>query len=217
MVLDSGSTDLTLQICEKFNNVTVITRPFDNFAAQCNFGLQQINTDWVLSMDADYVLSQELIDEIQALQPDHEAQGFQISFRYAIGGKLLRGSLYPPRVCLYRKQVAHYEQDGHAHRVHVDGQIEQLSGKILHDDRKPAARWLAAQHRYAAQEATKLKDSAWHTLGWSDRARKLGLGPVLVLPYTLLVKGLLLDGMAGIEYARQRLIAEWLLVKKLFA
>ena len=40
-------------------------RPFDDFAAQCNFGLSKINSEWVLSLDADYELSSALVNEIK--------------------------------------------------------------------------------------------------------------------------------------------------------
>src|SRR4051812_43381171 len=67
VVIDSFSTDETLEIVGKFPRTRVIQRKFDTFADQCNFGLEQIHTDWVLSLDADYVLSSELIDEIGLL------------------------------------------------------------------------------------------------------------------------------------------------------
>jgi glycosyltransferase involved in cell wall biosynthesis len=44
IVIDSGSTDETLAICKKFQNVRIVIRPFDNHTAQWNFGLQQVKT-----------------------------------------------------------------------------------------------------------------------------------------------------------------------------
>src|SRR5689334_1363822 len=70
LLIDSGSTDETLEITRSAHpRVRVVTRPFDTFAGQCNFGLGQITTEWVLSMDADYVLTPELVAEIQTLMP----------------------------------------------------------------------------------------------------------------------------------------------------
>ena len=45
----------------------MIYRPFDDFASQCNFGIAQVTTTWVLSLDADYELSDELVTELQRL------------------------------------------------------------------------------------------------------------------------------------------------------
>ncbi len=217
LIVDSGSHDATLDICQEFNNTRVVYNPFESFAAQCNFALQQsINSEWVLSMDADYVLSDALVEELRSLYSPPEINGYRINFQYLINGQALRGSLYPPRVCLYRKDKARYQQDGHAHKVAIEGEISQLSSLIQHDDRKPYARWIASQHKYADQEAHKLKMTNWQKLSWPDRCRKSGLGPLLVLPYTLIVKGLILDGSAGLEYSRQRLTAELLLFKALF-
>src|ERR1041385_6340109 len=69
VVVDSFSTDETLEIIRKFPQVRLVQRKFDNHTAQWNFGLAQVRTDWVLSLDADYVLSEELIHEIRVLKP----------------------------------------------------------------------------------------------------------------------------------------------------
>src|SRR5512143_2622752 len=63
VVVDSGSTDGTRAICESFPNVRVVVRPFDSHAAQWNFGLKEtgIVSDWVLALDADYVLTDDLV------------------------------------------------------------------------------------------------------------------------------------------------------------
>ena len=153
LVIDSGSTDGTLDVLDADPRVEVIHRPFDSFAEQCNFGLTKIRTPWVLSMDADYRLSDRLIDELQTLQPSESQAGYSASFIYCIHGHDLRGSLYPPRTVLYRVAGAHYENVGHGHRVSVTGTVSPLRGRIHHDDRKPLSRWLDAQRRYAGREA----------------------------------------------------------------
>src|SRR5476651_782795 len=63
IILDSYSTDKTLEIARSFPNVVVYERPFDSFAGQCNYGLSLINSEWVLSLDADYVLTEDFIKE----------------------------------------------------------------------------------------------------------------------------------------------------------
>src|SRR4051812_31648238 len=70
LVLDSFSDDSTCEIARSYANVTIIQRRFDSFAAQCNFGLEQISATWVLSLDADYVLTTGLVSEIELLQPN---------------------------------------------------------------------------------------------------------------------------------------------------
>ena len=69
VVIDSFSTDGTLDILRRDRRIAVFTREFVDFAGQCNFGLTQIETRWVLSLDADYELSGELLDELRRLVP----------------------------------------------------------------------------------------------------------------------------------------------------
>src|SRR3981081_3824013 len=96
------STDETNRILQSYSQVQVVRHVFSDPASQCNFGLTQIATPWVLSLDADYELSDALIAELQTLAPAKEVAGYQAKFIYRIFGQALRGSLYPPRVVLYR-------------------------------------------------------------------------------------------------------------------
>ena len=90
LVLDSGSRDGTEQIAKSFPNVEWATRPFDGFAGQCNYALSKLRSEWVLSMDADYILSDEVIREISDLRPGPEVCSYTARFVYCIDGKPLR-------------------------------------------------------------------------------------------------------------------------------
>ena len=57
------------KILRRYPQVEIIEHPFVDFAGQCNFGLTQIATPWVLSLDADYELSEALVEELRALVP----------------------------------------------------------------------------------------------------------------------------------------------------
>jgi glycosyltransferase involved in cell wall biosynthesis len=210
VVVDSGSTDGTLDILARFTQIEAVHRPFDDFAGQCNFGLTLIGTPWVLSLDADYLLTPELIAELAKLNPEANTMGYRANFIYCIHGRALRASLYPPRVVLFRAGAASYVQTGHAHHLEISGPIQNLRARIRHDDRKPLSRWLVSQRTYAAQEADHLL--AGLPLSQTDRLRRMAWpAPLLVLLYVLLVKRCILDGWPGWYYALQRLIAEALL------
>jgi glycosyltransferase involved in cell wall biosynthesis len=212
VVIDSGSTDETLDMLRSFPQVDVIEHPFSDFAGQCNFGLTQVATPWVLSLDADYELSDELVEELAGLRTPDGIAGYRVRFIYRIHGRALRGALYPPRIVLYRKDKARYRNEGHGHRVAIAGEILPLAGVIYHDDRKPLARWFDSQQRYARAEARYLIETPTAKLTRSDRIRRLGwLAPIGVLFYTLFVKGCILDGWPGWYYALQRLCAETLI------
>ena len=61
IIIDSFSDDATLEILGQYPQVELFQRKFDTHGAQWNFGLGKITTDWVLSLDADYILSDQLI------------------------------------------------------------------------------------------------------------------------------------------------------------
>lgn len=216
VVIDSYSTDETLEILDSYSQVQIFQRKFDSFAAQCNYGLTKISSPWVLSIDADYVLTDELIHEIQALSGDSGVDSYSIRFKYCVFGKPLRGTLLPPRKVLYKKEKAIYQDDGHAHRVCVEGTSAMLSAYIHHDDRKSLSRWLWAQDRYMVTEAEKLLATPIHELSWGDRIRKQKIfAPFIILFYCLILKGGVLDGWEGWYYAFQRVLAEMLLATRL--
>jgi glycosyltransferase involved in cell wall biosynthesis len=214
VVVDSGSTDATRAILAQHANVRVFERKFTSHAEQWNFALghTQIATDWVLALDADFVLSSELVEELGGLRPAPEVGGYRAAFTYCIDGKPLRGAAYPPVTVLYRRAAAHYAQDGHTQRVQVAGRLEALRAPIFHDDRKPLAQWLAAQGRYMRLEARKLNQARVAELGWADLLRKLiVVAPAAMFLYCLFLRGGILDGRAGLFYALQRTVAEAIL------
>ena len=210
IVLDSGSTDDTREIAARYPNVQVLTRPFDNFAAQNNAGALLAETPWVLSLDADYILPADFIQRLPASVPD-DVDAYVMPFEYWIFERPLMGSLYPPRDVLFRKERCQYETDGHTQRLRVPGKRVDLPVTIAHDDRKPLSRWFSSQIGYTELEAEKLL-SAESRLPLIDRLRRGGVFAVpAVFAYTLIFKGTILDGWRGWFYTLQRVAAEVML------
>lgn len=205
LVIDSGSTDGTLECIRRFSNTTTIHRSFDSFAGQCNAALTGITTPWVLSLDADYRITDALVSEIESLVPEHDA--YWCRFKFAIQGEALRATLLPPRPVLFQSHLR-YVQDGHAHRL--EGwtyEKAHFRNAIIHDDRKSLGRWLRAQWGYALNEVGKFESGT--PLSLPDRIRTwIVVAPWLVPLHALLVRGLLMDGYRGLHYAFQRAIAE---------
>ena len=190
------------------------TVPAPTHAEKWSFGLNEtgISTDWVLALDADYVLSEDLAKELAALAPDPQTAGYRAAFKYCVEGKPLRGAAYPPVVVLFRRAGARYLQDGHTQRVQVQGRVLQLSSPIFHDDRKSLAHWLSGQERNMRLEAAKLHSARFWKLGFADRLRRyIVIAPAAIFFYCLIVRGGLLDGRAGLFYALQRATAEAIL------
>ncbi|MGJ3247553.1 MAG: glycosyltransferase family 2 protein [Elainellaceae cyanobacterium] len=224
VVIDSFSTDNTLDILKTYPQVETVQRKFDTHANQWNAGIDHVQTEWVLSLDADYVLTDALINELKALSPSPDVDGYFIPFKYCVFGKPLRGTILPPRQALFRKRQdglrpgkpTHYIDDGHTQLLVVKGQSASLTNPIHHDDRKPLSRWLWAQDRYMVLEVKKLQETALEELSWGDRIRQQKiLAPFVILLYCLILKGGILDGWRGWYYAFQRMLAELLLSIKL--
>lgn len=218
VVIDSGSDDRTLELLAAHPRVEMIQRPFDSHGRQWTFGLAQVNSEWVLTLDADYVIDDRLVQEIRrtlnarcrpGAQP---VEGYAIPFRYCVFGRPLRGSVLPPRIALFRREAGHYVDDGHTQDLVLRGDCGVLSAPILHDDRKPLSRWLWAQERYLKLEVAKLRATPAPRLSAADRLRRSRLlAPFAVLVVCLVLKGGLLDGWRGWFYALQRTYVELLL------
>jgi glycosyltransferase involved in cell wall biosynthesis len=212
VVIDSYSTDKTLEILSSYPQVEVFKRKFDTHTNQWNYGLEQVKTEWVLSLDADYVVTDKLINEIQTLPVNNTIDGYFVKFKYCVFGKPLRGTILPPREVLFRKDKAIYIDDGHTQLLENKGKSSQLLAYIHHDDRKSLSRWIWAQDRYMVIESKKLLETPDHELSIGDRIRKKKiLAPLVILIYCLILKGSILDGWHGWYYTFQRVLAEILL------
>ena len=214
VVVDSFSSDATLDLLIRHPRVEVLQRAFDSFANQCHFGLQQITTSWCLSLDADHLITPEFQAELAGViaAAPAEVAAVLTSFRYCVYGKPLRGTLLPPRFNLIRPNGGYYVNDGHAHRFMPTGSTLTMRQPIFHDDRKPLSRWFASQQRYLRQETEKLVETPHHQLSRGDRIRKrYVIAPFAVLCICLIWHRGLLDGWRGWFYAFQRMYVEILL------
>jgi len=216
VIVDSLSTDRTLEIARSFPNVRVFQRELDTLAQQTTYGLQQVRTPWVLLLDADYFVPDSFADEARALQPSSNVRAYRAAFDYAVNGRKLRASLYPPRIVLLHRDHTTVWQDGHTPRFLADGDVGTLRTKLVHDDRKDFARFLARQKKYMREEADKLRHADPRALTTAGRVRRLiVIAPFAVVLHTLFVKGLILDGRAGLRYVWERFVAEVMLSREL--
>ncbi len=214
VVVDSQSLDRTQEIARGFPNVRLIVHAFESHAAQWLYALRDtgIRTDWVLVLDSDYVISDDLVRELETLAPGEGIAGYEARFRYCVFGRPLPRSIYPPRIVLSRRDRSVFIQDGHTQKLVVSGEVGRLSGEIDHDDRKSLDAWLAAQKAYARLERDKILAASAGTLGFADRIRALYVfAPIAVLVHCLFFKGLILQGFHGWYYTYQRVVAELIL------
>ena len=220
VIVDSLSTDATAEIASQFKNVRLFQRPFEQHAEQWNFAVREtgIGTDWVLALDADYLVTPIFVEELAMLEPGEGCDGFKARFTYCIFGRQLSGTLYPELTVLFRKSVANYVQIGHTQRLIVPGSTHLLNAKLLHDDRKPLGRWMASQLRYAGLEVEHILSVSTADLRLVDKIRRMAWpAPFLVFLYTLFIKRCIFDGWAGWYYVLQRTLAEIVIALEMVA
>ena len=214
VLVDSFSADRTLEIVSRYPQVRVFQRRFDAHEKQWNFGLKEtgISSDWILALDADYVLTDDFIQELKAMSSDPDVSGYLIRFIYCVNGNPLRASLYPSLTVLFRKEKSSYIQDGHTQRLIVTGRTLNLRSCIMHDDRKTLRRWIFEQDRYQRLNAAKILAAPWKKRTTMDRLRSFYvLVPFMIFFYSLFGKGLILEGAAGFYYSLQKMFVECLL------
>ena len=207
VVVDNDSTDGTLDIVARFSNARLFNRPFVTHADKWRFAVQEtgITTDWILRLDADYQVPEELVAEMVRLDPAAPVAAYRIGFDYAIFGRRLIGSLYPSNTILLRRGKFSVIDRGHTEAWTIDGRVGGLSARVVHDDWKTTARWLNDQGRYMTRELDRIEQHGG-AIGWLRRHPPLA--PFVVFFYCLFGKGLILNGRRGVFYALQRMVAE---------
>ena len=214
VVVDSGSTDRTAEVAREFSNVRWLARPFDTHAAQWQFAIGSAETDYVLTLDADYRVPADFVGELsRAFLPGDFAAGVA-GFRYCIHGQPLRGSVYPAKVVVVRRDAVRITQPGHSQVIDADGPQYRFEARLSHDDRKPLQRFVRSQLEYARLEADRLRHTT--TPRWQDRLRRTALMPFVAGPGAYVAAGGPLAGWPAVQYACERTLFECLLAMELF-
>ena len=105
LLLDTGSTDRTMEIARRFQNVRIEQREFIGFGPTKNLAAELAAHDWILSVDSDEIVTPELSSEIQSLSLD-ESQVYRFSRHSHYRGRFIKGcGWYPDKILrLYNKQ-----------------------------------------------------------------------------------------------------------------
>lgn len=216
ILIDSGSTDNTIKIIQSFSNTKIFYRQFDTHAGQWNYGLSICEAKWILSLDADYVLPDNFIEEIKTVITNDDKAAFYAAFEFYVFGKSIGKNNTKPRPVLFQKKMCTYYDEGHTQRLLINGNTGFFKNKILHDDRKPLTRWLTNQASYSFKEAIMLDETPNEKLSFTFKLRKTKMfAPFLIFFYCLFVQGLIFKGWRGWHYTLQRTIAEMLIALRL--
>lgn len=171
LVVDSFSSDETLEICRKYG-ARIIQHEYINSATQKNRALKECRYQWILQIDSDEILESGLREEIQQTiklaSPDVHL--FRIPRKNHMLGRWLRyGGNYPDyQTRLFRRDEGRWsEREVHAH-VEVAGKMQTLKGAILHDNMPHITKELRNFDRYTRYEADEMHKQSrrfhWHGL-----------------------------------------------------
>ncbi|MBX2991978.1 MAG: glycosyltransferase family 2 protein [Bacteroidetes bacterium] len=134
IVVDSGSTDKTVELARRFTD-KVLTVEWKGYGATKNVALDRATGDWILWLDADERVPPELAEEIQlVLREDTMYAGFEVARRAYFLGKWIRHcGWYPGRVTrLFRKDKSRFTETNVHEQIVVVGKIGNLQHDLLH-------------------------------------------------------------------------------------
>jgi glycosyltransferase involved in cell wall biosynthesis len=158
LIIDSFSSDNTIEIAKKLN-IKFIQNKFINHAKQFNFGLSQLSqdTDWVLKIDADEILTSSLIAEIKNKLPmlDKNINGIYIKRHLVFQDTLIKyGRLSPVRLLrLFRFQKGKCDNRWVDEKIKVEGKTVQFKEYIIDQNLKSLSEWIRKHDRYSSAEA----------------------------------------------------------------
>jgi len=217
VVVDSGSTDDTVAIA-RAAGARVLQRAFDGFRSQKAFAVSQASHDWVLCLDADERVGDELRASILAARDAGfaGAAGYRFNRLDNYFGRFLRhGNAYPDRILrLFDRRRGGWRGEREVHEAAtVDGPVRTLRGDLVHYPYRSLDQQLEKTQRYARMMAE-------HDFARGRRAtlRKLVLAPAWRFWRGYVLRAGFLDGWHGLVYAyvranyvRQKTVMLWLL------
>ena len=169
IVVDSPSTDRTVEICREFENVEVVVHKYPgNQAEQFNWALDNLKseTEWILRLDADEYLMPDLIEELKDKLPnmDKGVSALSLSLARAFAGKVLHhgivNGIWITRI--FRNGKARYEKRLMDEHLSVDGEIVRMEHQFVDDNRMTIGQFTIKHEGYASREAALLLDAEYH-------------------------------------------------------
>ena len=193
LVIDSGSTDNTLSIAEKFTS-RIIKRHWPGYAEQRKFAIESANGEWMLFIDSDEEVSQELANAIKNVMnaDPGEVAGFKINRRAFYLNRWQRQWYPDSKISLFRRDKAIITGHDPHPEIEVNGEVKSIKGDILH-----------YPYRDISEHMRKLNDlSSVAAESYVERGRSANLFLIILRTFgeflkKYFIKGGIFDGQAG--------------------
>jgi len=200
IIVDSFSTDRTVEIAKAYG-AKVFMKKWEGYSKQKNFAISRAKNPWILSLDADEIVTPELKEEIKEITCGSgstvEISGFFIPRRTYFYGCLMRhGKVYPDyQMRLFKNGSGSFEETEIHERLIVDGKSGRLKNPLLHYSKTDVGAHISAVNSYTELEAKRAVKLGYRPTGYS----------VIIKPFLYFMKHYIwkfgfLDGMAGLVY-----------------
>ena len=195
IVVDSGSTDRTVEIARSYGARTFV-EPWKGFAAQKNSAMEKASGDWVLQLDADETLEPALAEEIDvAIQQNSAAIGFSIPRKnFFLGRWIKHGGFYPdPKLRLVRRGAGKFEEYGAHPTIKVNGPTGRLKHALIHNAYPTLRGYIDHMNSYSSSGAEVAVAKGHRGFNLID----IVLRPKLTFLYNYIFRLGFLDGREG--------------------
>jgi len=196
IVVDSGSTDRTLEIARSYG-ARIFPERWKGFAGQKNSAIEKASGDWVLQLDADEPLEPELAIEIDsALNSQPNLQGFCIPRKnFFLGRWIKHGGFYPdPKLRLIRRGAGKFEEHGAHPTIKIDGPTSQLKHALLHSAYPTLRSYIDHMNSYSSMSAPVAVQEGHRSFSIAD----ILIRPWLTFLYNYFFRLGFLDGREGL-------------------
>ena len=201
IVVDSGSTDRTVEVAKSFG-AKVFIENWKGYAAQKNSAIQKASGNWILSLDADEEVSEELRKEIEEILSGPAEDGFGSEDGYWIkrqnkflGRRLRHGGFWPdPKLRMFRRGVGRVENRAVHETFDVTGRLGRLYYPIIHHSYPTLSDYIEHMNHYSSLGAEMVV--AKGKVGFS--ITNIVLRPILTFIYNYFFRLGFLDGREGL-------------------
>jgi len=213
IVVDSGSTDRTEEICRAFPAVRFFHHPWKGYGPQKNAALALASHNWVFSLDADEIVTPELAEEIlAAVGSDMPYVGYRLRRKNMYRRQWIRHSgWWPDEILrLFRRDAGRFNDRVVHESVEVDGPVGFLKGVIEHHSFNAPEDFLVKAQRYSVLGASQMK----------RQGKKGGAVRAVVRAVSAFIKSYILklgclDGRAGLLIAVSNAVGVFYRIMKL--
>ncbi len=196
IVVDSGSTDRTLEILKKYD-VKVFHQDWLGYADQKNLAISKCSSAWILSLDADEVITEALKNEIlESICNPNDNLGFKVARNFYIGERLIKHGGYFPdyQLRLFKKDSnAKFEKRVVHESIKLDGKISYLRNPLNHYAYRDLEHYRNTLDKYAKLASREIKKKN----NFSPRVRS-----TWTFIYRYIFRLGFLDGSLGLDLAK---------------